>query len=628
MPRTLLTTRSRRAWLLAAWLPFALACGFAQAAALPLARFVLPEGASGLRPVLERVVEAGRFDEPFAAGDAEDDESALRRLRQTATEVLRTEGYFAAQLAVEADPDGRARYRIRVEPGEPARVSAVELSFRGAIESRPQRIEELRRSWELPLERHFRDADWSAAKAHLLQRLRELDYAAARLADSQARVDPAAGTVALSVQIDSGPAFTLGDLQISGLHRYPPALIQRYNSLERGSPYDAGRLLEFQRRLQQSGYFSSVVVDVDPDPQHAELAPIRVDVAEARTRRVSLGPGYSTNVGPRAEATYRQALIFGSPDTLQSGVGYDKTRSVAYSDLYLPPKPNGALDSIGALTEHTDINNVLTRRWAVGVARTLTRTGSPPDAVPSDGASGGTAPAASLAAAAPTYDTHFDINLQHENRRYNGAGSPPASTIDVVSTTLAWTRRTVDHIADPTRGDILTLSGTYGVRRAPVINLVNASFVRGYARYLRYVPLTRDDQWIVRGEFGYIIADTLDDVPSEFLFRAGGVGSVRGFPYLVLGEQQGSATLGSRGLLTLSNEFIHWLTPQWGAALFYDAGDAGNHMHLTGLARGFGAGARWRTLAGPLALDLAYGERTPEGLGGRWRVHFAVAIAF
>ncbi|HEX7156023.1 MAG TPA: BamA/TamA family outer membrane protein [Burkholderiaceae bacterium] len=628
MPTTPLTTRSRRAWLLAAWLPLALACGLAQGAALPLARFVLPEGVSGLQPLLERVIETGRFDEPFAPGDAEDEESALRRVRQTAAEVLRTEGYFDAKLTVEADSDGRARYRIRVEPGTPAKVTAVELSFRGTIESRPQRIEELRRSWEMPVGRRFRDTDWSSAKTRLLQRLRERDYAAARLVDSQARVDPAEGTVALLVELDSGPAFTLGDLQVSGLHRYALALVQRYNSFERGSPFDADRLLEFQRRLQQSGYFGSVVVDVDPDPQHAELAPIRVDVAEAKTRRVSLGPGYSTNVGPRAEATYRQALIFGSPDTLQSGVGYDKTRSVAYSDLYLPPKPNGALDSIGALTEHTDINNVLTRRWAVGVARTLTRTGSPqaesPDLPHADAA----APSASLPAAAPTYDTHFDINLQHENRRYNGAGSPPPSTIDVVSTTLAWTRRTVDHVTDPTRGDILTLSGTYGVRRAPVINLVNASFVRGYTRYLRYVPLGRDDQWIVRGEVGYIIADTLDDVPSEFLFRAGGVGSVRGFPYLVLGEQQGSATLGSRGLLTLSNEFVHWLTPQWGAALFYDAGDAGNHMHLTGLARGFGAGARWRTLAGPLALDLAYGERTPEGLGGRWRVHFAVAIAF
>jgi translocation and assembly module TamA len=32
---------------------------------------------------------------------------------------------------------------------------------------------------------------------------------------------------------------------------------------------------------------------------------------------------------------------------------------------------------------------------------------------------------------------------------------------------------------------------------------------------------------------------------------------------------------------------------------------------------------RYRTVAGPLALDLAYGERDRK-----WRVHFSIAISF
>jgi outer membrane translocation and assembly module TamA len=45
-------------------------------------------------------------------------------------------------------------------------------------------------------------------------------------------------------------------------------------------------------------------------------------------------------------------------------------------------------------------------------------------------------------------------------------------------------------------------------------------------------------------------------------------------------------------------------------------------------ARGAGLGVRWKTFAGPLALDAAYGAQRPDGSGGRWRLHFAVAIAF
>ena len=35
------------------------------------------------------------------------------------------------------------------------------------------------------------------------------------------------------------------------------------------------------------------------------------------------------------------------------------------------------------------------------------------------------------------------------------------------------------------------------------------------------------------------------------------------------------------------------------------------------------SGVRWRTLAGPLAVDVAYGEREKQ-----FRVQFSVAIAF
>ena len=40
-------------------------------------------------------------------------------------------------------------------------------------------------------------------------------------------------------------------------------------------------------------------------------------------------------------------------------------------------------------------------------------------------------------------------------------------------------------------------------------------------------------------------------------------------------------------------------------------------------ALGYGIGVRWRTPAGPLAIDLAWGERFQQ-----LRVQFSVAIAF
>jgi translocation and assembly module TamA len=205
---------------------------------------------------------------------------------------------------------------------------------------------------------------------------------------------------------------------------------------------------------------------------------------------------------------------------------------------------------------------------------------------------------------------------------------PTQSTNDVLSVGVNWSRRDVDQVTDPTVGDIINVSAAAGVRRAAVDNLLSGTFLRTYARYVRYLPLSRRNQLLLRAEAGYVQTNDLSFVPQDQLFRTGGAGTVRGYPYLSLGQVQQGAILGAGALTVGSIEGIHWFTPTWGGAVFMDMGSTGNDFKRFQFARGYGVGARWKTVAGPLALDLAYGERTPYGQGGRVRLHFAVAIAF
>ncbi len=572
--------------------------GAVGAAELPLARFDVPEpAATELAGLLQRVLETTLLTDGLDVADAEDEERQLRRLRDSALDVIATEGYFAASIRAEVDPDRRARYVLRTEPGTRARVGQVDIEIRGAIAAQPDRVAALRNGWELGPGRPFRSAAWSTAKIRLLER----DYAAARLVESAAEVNAEAATVRLQVVIDSGPAFTFGALQItSKLERYDAALVERYNPIVPGDPYESAKLLELQRRLQSSPYFARVLVDVELDTSRPDRVPVRLEVTEAKSKRIAIGTGLSTDTGPRLEATYRQTQLFGFPYMIQTGAGIDRTRSVAYADLFLPPKPGGALDSLGALIERTDIQDVLTSRWATGVARAHSNE--------SDGVG---------------HDTRLSINFQRESRRLRGDPAAGSQINDVLSSTYTWTRRTVNSITDPRTGDILTLSGSVGVRRAGVSDLLQQTFVRGYGRYLRYFELSPRDQLILRGEIGHVVTDNVQFVPNEFLFRTGGTGTVRGYRYQSLGVQSGTATLGSRSLITGSAEYVRWFSEAWGAAAFYDVGDADNRLFNIRWARGYGVGPRWRTLAGPLALDFAYGERDR-----RWRVHFSIAIAF
>jgi translocation and assembly module TamA len=112
-------------------------------------------------------------------------------------------------------------------------------------------------------------------------------------------------------------------------------------------------------------------------------------------------------------------------------------------------------------------------------------------------------------------------------------------------------------------------------------------------------------------------------VPSTFLFRAGGDQSVRGYGYQTLGVKEGVATVGGRYLATASAELQYWFKPPWGMAVFYDAGNAADRVADLRPKVGYGVGARWRSPAGPINVDIAYGQAERQV-----RLHFSLGFTF
>ena len=81
--------------------------------------------------------------------------------------------------------------------------------------------------------------------------------------------------------------------------------------------------------------------------------------------------------------------------------------------------------------------------------------------------------------------------------------------------------------------------------------------------------------------------------------------------------------MGGRYLATATAEYIHWLNDTWGAAIFMDVGDAADTKGEWKGNPSYGIGARYRTPAGPFALDLAYARDAR-----RLRLSFSVTVAF
>ena len=198
---------------------------------------------------------------PSPGADAAARAALERRLRKEAGELLATEGYFSPQLSFSdgAGPDGALV--LRVEPGPQATIGRVHLELRGALDDR--RRQQLINGWALPSGAGFRQSAWDDAKQGLLRELLAVDHAGARLLSSRADVEVDAARVNLHLVYDAGPRYRYGELRISGLARYPSALVERFaEKLRPGAPFRQDDLLSVQTALQNSGYFSSVSVEL------------------------------------------------------------------------------------------------------------------------------------------------------------------------------------------------------------------------------------------------------------------------------------------------------------------------------------------------------------------------------
>ena len=513
-----------------------------------------------------------------------------QRLQAMLAEMLATEGYFSPTFTV-SEEDG-ARH-VHFDPGPRTKVAEVDVTIDGPLAA--ERRKNLIDHWALPTGHPFRQQDWSDAKQQVLSRLLSVAHADARLVDSEAAIDPEQGQAQLKAHYDAGPAYRFGALRVTGLYRYPDSLVARYNrSIKAGDPYEEDKLAQLQSALTATPYFASARVSLDRDDavvgdDGVRTAPVNVDIDERAAHRLGFGGGFSSNTGARVEASYHTPNLFNQAWSLDSGVRIEQKQQTAYADVSLPPDERNRRHGFGVLVEKTDIQGLRVDRESIGVQTTQQR---------------------------GSVEQRLSLNWEHERERPDGGSW---QTNRALVPNVQWIWRHVDNLLDPRQGVVLQTQ----IGGASKAVLSDQNFVRLYARWLQYFPLGARDTLATRMEGGATLAPSSDGIPQDYLFRAGGTGSVRGYSFQSLGVKEGTATVGGRYLAIASIEATHWLTPSWGVATFIDAGDAADSVGALHLAVGYGLGARWKSPAGPIGVDVAYGERT-----GDLHLHFALAIPF
>lgn len=549
------------------------------------------EGPENLKQIIEPTLDLPRWkDYPGMTPDL------LRRLaaeeRDRIRAAVETEGYFSAKVSAEVT-EGVPEWRVRIviEPGERTRIKHVEIGFSGPLLKDPnaaQRMAEVRKAWTLPVGEPFRQADWDAAKADAVRRVAAKKYAAARIASSEAHIDPAKAQATLNVEIASGPVFRVGALEVRGTNRYSPKIVERLNPLHPGDEYSEEKVILFRRRLLELGHFASAEVALDADPAKANAAPLRVAVIEGRAKRVDGSIGFTTDSGLRVGLNYTDADLLEEGWRLRVNLIYEWDIQSGLVSVDSQPLPGGSWNTVSAHAERKDVEGQMTKTEDFTFARQWGLERLP---------------------------SNLSAQYLHE---VQSVGEMPGDTTWATYLNYRYTFRKTDDVGSPRRGYL----GTLNVGAA-VPGLSTRAFLRGTAKLNGFVPLGRNDDLLLRAEAGAVVASTRNGIPFAYMFRTGGDQSIRGYAFESIGIELDGAVASARYLALGSAELTHWFSDLVGGAVFVDVGDAFDTGQSFEAKWGYGVGLRIRSPIGPFRVDVAYGQAVKQ-----FRLHFSVGFSF
>ena len=621
-----------------------------------------------LRTLLQEHLDLARFRN--APADQRLSPQELLRLStaapQQALALLETEGYFNAQVEVLRSDALPLTITVKVEPGELTRVKQVSLNYNGSLQapaapsvvnmpplttaeatttpapdsaaSEPQPSgssaeqvlaaaqlrNQLQSDWPMNVGAPFTQGRWSGAKAALLGKARAQGYPLARWDATAAVVNTEANSADIALELNSGPLFLLGELQVEGLKYQPRSSIERLAGYSVGDPYSERRLLDFQERLLKTTLFEGISVEIDPQLEmlaetarasstatsasasasgqdtsassvqgRTQTSPVIVRLREAARQQVTLNIGFNADDGPRIGADYINRRPFDLD--LRARTKLDLSRDKSALDMELSSHPQEDMQRwLGAvylerLQDSTKVQ--LNFRTRLGRARE------------NDG---------------QDRTVYAELLRAHE--------TSPQTVVDAgaISANVQWTRRRVDSTLLPTDG--FTASLLLGAGRADSSVASSGLFGSAHVKLHGYKPLP--GQWfaIARAEVAQIFAADQVGLPEKLRYRAGGDESVRGYGFENLGpvDIYGNPT-GGKVMASASVELAHAILrsmPELLGAGFFDLGQAAPSWAAFKPNYGYGLGLRYRSPLGTLRLDVARAHQPQT-----WRLHFSVGIA-
>jgi translocation and assembly module TamA len=530
----------------------------------------------------------------------------LERAPKDIEALLQTRGYFNAKASI----TDAASPGLTVALGPVTTIASVSIAVVDATgNTRGDLTEMVRQEWPLQVGDTLTQSAWQSAKDKALNTLASRVYYQASISKSQAEVDPSTQRAKLSMELNSGPAFTFGPTQVLGATRYDTQQVlnlAQLAGLREGLPYSAQALFDAQRRIIDNGNYVSAFVTLTPSERRANAEQTlqvlsSIEVGEKPLQQAEASIGASTDSGPRLHLKHMHYRF--------PGLGWQATHTIDWqrdtqmlSSNWLSPLNARAWQWTGGLELKRQVDDNITtnaQHWRAGQTQSLDN----------------------------VQRTYY---MQWTQSKEQVRTQLPLTT-SALSGHWAWSDARWDNPGDPQSGYALSMDLSAGVTLAQGAK----PYLRGQTRWLWLKPFAnpKSGRLATRVGLGAVVATDSTEVPSDELFLTGGDTSVRGYAVRSIGSTDSPAA--AQGLVLPGRYMwlggLEWQRPTtWGGDIgrveqtfFVDAAAVSNRLNHTSVYLGTGTGLRFISPVGPMQVDLAYGHQTRE-----WRLHLFVGIRF
>jgi translocation and assembly module TamA len=529
------------------------------------------------------------IDAHLSSIDSKDYSTSLRfrsRIEESITQAMNALGYYHPEIDFEILNDAQELV-VNISRGPVAILRRVDIVISGDAQQ-DEEFKTLIENSPLHVGAILNHQDYDNLKSSIQSLGLNRGYFNATFSQSRLAVSPETNQAFVTLHYDSGVRFRYGDITING-SQIDEKRVRSLMPFEQGEPYLVSDIGEFNQRLSNTEWFSSILIQPQLDSLEGRSdLPMDISLAPAARNQLETGLGYSTDVGVRGSLSWKKPWLGSTGHSLDTSLTLSQPEQTVTASYKIPLSDvlnqyyliDYGLKNVDSLdTQSLESNLSLKRFWHLDNGWNRT------------------------------------ISIRYLIENYEQGVIDDIAHFVLPGVTFSRTRSRGQRLIN--WGDKISVTAEYG--NQDMFSDTEVLRLLGSASLIN----TFDDSHrvLLRANGGANIMDDYSEISPSLRFFAGGDNSIRGYGYESISPTDSSGELaGAKFLTTASVEYQYQVYGNWWIAAFYDLGDAFDDK--PDWKRGQGIGLRWVSPIGPLRLDFAKGLDADPG--DQFRIHFTI----